>query len=89
MQKIEDDGQDSTDCSGDLNKNIEETVNQATHNFVVILMLVLIASMSLFVSDLTIVYGIIAAFSEAFINLILSGLFLVCTEYNIRKMKKR
>ena len=56
---------------------------------VVLFMLTSIALISMFVTDLTIVYGIIAAFSESFINLILSGLFLMSTEYNFRVLKNQ
>ena len=61
-------------------KNIEDVVDEKTHTIVVLTLMVLISSLSMFVKDLTIVYSIIAAFSESFINFILAGLFLICTE---------
>jgi len=70
-------------------QNIEDVVNEETHTVVVIFMLSSIALISMCVTDLTIVYGIIAAFSESFINLILSGLFLMCTEYNFQALKNQ
>jgi len=66
-------------------KNIEDVVDEKTHTIVVLTLMVLISSMSMFVKDLTIVYSIIAAFSESFINFILAGLFLICTENTKRK----
>lgn len=59
------------------------------HTAVVIIELVSIAVISMCIKDLTIVYGIIAAFSESFVNLILSGLFLMSTEYNFRVLRKQ
>ena len=58
------------------------------HTSVVICQLITITFMSMWITDLTIVYGVIAAFSESFVNLILSGLFLMSTEYNFRILRK-
>ena len=66
-------------------KNIEDVVSERTHTIVVITLMVLISTISMFVKDLTIVYGVIAAFSESFINFILAGLFLICTENTQRR----
>ena len=63
-------------------KSIEEEVSETTHTVVVLINLASIAIISMFVTDLTIVFGIIAAFSEAFVNAILAGVFLITTEYN-------
>jgi hypothetical protein len=43
--------------------------------------MVLVAIGSMVIKDLTIVFGIIAAFSESLINFTLAGVFLLLTEY--------
>ena len=79
------DGRQQLNASINGEKNIEDVVSNETHTAVVVFLHIIIFLMCLFVTDLTIVFGIIGAFSEAFINTILSGLFLICTELKARE----
>lgn len=52
-------------------------VSQELHNGVAIGIMVLLCGFSLVVDDLRVVFGIVGTFSEAIINFIMPGVFLL------------
>ena len=60
-------------------KPIEDTASDSQHSSVVLGLLIAIAGVALYVTDLTLVFGVVGAFGEALVNFILPGGFLVAT----------
>lgn len=67
-------------------KPIEDTVSDQLHASVVLVLLFSIALTSLYVTDLTLVFGIIGAFGESLVNFILPGAFLLATAKKLHRM---
>ena len=70
--------------NGKQSKSIEDVVSYKLHTVVVVTLLVLLSVCSLLVDDLRVIFGIIGAFSEAILNFILPGIFLMVTEYRLK-----
>lgn len=62
-------------------KAIEEIVSTCQHASVVSVLIICIAIAALFISDLTIVFGIVGAFCENLVNFVLPGAYLFVTGY--------
>jgi hypothetical protein len=83
--RISEDLDKSLKENGKQSKSIEDLVSYRLHTIVVLTLLVLLSICSLLVDDLRIIFGIVGAFSEAIINFILPGIFLMMTEYKLKE----
>jgi hypothetical protein len=83
-KRISQDLEASLKENGKSSKSIEDEVSYELHTCVALSLLVLLSVCSLLVDDLRVVFGIIGTFSEAIINFILPGIFLMVTEYKMK-----
>ena len=63
----------------ELIRPVEDEVSKRVHTIVVLVLLISICIVALSIDDLTVLFGIIGAFSEAVTNFILPGLFIYMT----------
>lgn len=68
---------------------VEDIVSENVLTIIVVIIQSALAVSAICVKDLTVVFGVIAAFSETFTNMIMPGLFLACSAMMVARMKAR